>query len=165
MWQLQAKTSQGALPPGLGALWAFAPRMGWPARAKLSKTQCDERKPECDRCRKYGITCDYAVAQSPSNSLILAGFKPDTAVSTMSRACMERRLGQLLGMDEPSCDLLCRMGPDPSRRTNLAVLHHFITYSTETIPNLSLQMIMRTDLIRTAFTVLLLPPPRADQDR
>jgi hypothetical protein len=118
---------------------------------KLSRKECDERKPECERCQKYGIACDYTDARSPST---LAVFEPDTAMSTMSLASIERTIGQLLGMDERYCDILFRLGPDTSRLTNLAILHHFITHSTENVPNSSFRMILRTDLIRTAFTVL-----------
>jgi hypothetical protein len=119
--------------------------------------QCDETKPECTRCMKIGMQCDYvfsqpqqARSQSKTPPYTADVVAPDMTGTNMSLVAIERSITQLIGSKDTA--IQCMGG---STLTNLAILNHFVNGSTESIINPKIKVVMKTGLIRSAFTVCL----------
>lgn len=122
----------------------------------LRERQCDEAKPECARCMKIGIQCDYVFSQPHSQSkartpsVDVGSISPDTTGTNMSLVAIERSITHLIGLKDTA--MQCMVG---SNLTNLGFLNHFVNGSAESILNPKIKAVMKTGLIRTAFTVCL----------
>ncbi|KAL1978153.1 hypothetical protein VTN31DRAFT_1012 [Thermomyces dupontii] len=111
---------------------------------KRRRVKCDETQPHCERCRKYGITCDFET---------LGDAPLDSTLETLSLDLIEDTVRRLVGLDQWRHEKLVRLGPDSSRYTNLAYLYHFIVDLSQVMLQHNLRKVMQTDMIKVAFSV------------
>jgi hypothetical protein len=108
------------------------------------------------RCMKVGIQCDYVFSQPNSKSKVrtpcvdVGSISPDMTGTNMSLVAIERSITHLIG--SKSTTIQCMEG---SNLTNIGFLNHFVNGSAESILNPKIKAVMKTGLIRTAFTVCL----------
>lgn len=105
--------------------------------------QCDYVFSQPQQARSQSKMPPYAVDA-------VANMPPDMTGTNMSLVAIERSIAQLIG----SKDTIAQC-TDGSNLKNLGLLDHFVNRSTESILNPKIKVVMKTGLIRTAFTVCL----------
>jgi hypothetical protein len=75
------------------------------------------------------------------------GMAPDMTSGSMSLLAVDRSISQLIGFNDPVTTT------DSSRLIHLDFLRGFMTHCTQAILDPNIKAVMRTGLIRTAFTV------------
>ncbi|KAL4889098.1 hypothetical protein BDV59DRAFT_121934 [Aspergillus ambiguus] len=122
---------------------------------KRRRVKCDEKRPCCLRCQKYGATCSYdssAASRRMENSkAVFVQEKPSEVAFSMSLRDMETRINEVLD----SCGGIkphTLKEQDASYPISVIALQHFIKHSTEHTPIPSMRNVMRTDMIRVGFT-------------
>lgn len=88
----------------------------------------------------------------------VCSISPDMTGTNMSLVAIERSITHLIGSKHTTMQCM-----DGSNLTNLGFLNHFVNGSAESILNPKIKAVMKTGLIRTAFTVRL--PSRGLLDR
>lgn len=74
----------------------------------------------------------------------------DMTGANMSLVAIERSITHLIGSGD-----IATQCPDESNLTNLRFLNHFVNGSAKSILNPKIKVVMKTGLIRSAFTVCL----------
>ncbi|KAJ5723538.1 hypothetical protein N7488_001573 [Penicillium malachiteum] len=126
---------------------------------KKRKVKCDEGKPECQRCNTRGIQCNYSselvvsrreevtpewISDSPPTSLFASLSLDDITKS------IETTLSNDRGLNPYS--LTSKNSDTP---ISTVAFHHFVNCSTGTIAAPAIRNVMKTDMIRVAFSVRL----------
>ena len=97
-------------------------------RCKARRVKCDEMRPECSNCTKYGVSCEYS-HHAPFQSETMQ--PPTESNSSLSSAKSP------LGLTKPYSDpgeITNFFEPEERRDLELRLLHHFITIVTYTFP-------------------------------
>ncbi|PYH67876.1 Zn(II)2Cys6 transcription factor, partial [Aspergillus vadensis CBS 113365] len=121
-------------------------------RCKQLRKKCDEARPKCSRCTRLSYTCQYQHHPSASGSDTEPGGIPNSEtefagselVTVRPRGSITPSTGQLplspqstndediLNLDLPS--------PDPLNATELSLLAHYLSHTSQTIPFDSLDL-------------------------
>lgn len=120
--------------------------------------QCDEGKPACVKCQKYGALCSYATVsyETGSNTSVASSMqKPDSISFSFSLDDLATRIEEILKLDTgTNASLVERNASHP---VSMIAFQQFLTGATDTVANPSLRAVMRSDMIRVSFTVSLGP--------
>ncbi|KAG5287036.1 C6 zinc finger domain-containing protein [Histoplasma ohiense] len=103
---------------------------------KKRRIKCDETKPECQKCVKYGVGCDYSTTMVQRRQPILhAGscqvapsphLLPSSIQFSMSVADLADKIERVLQLDESTDRAFLQVMSSISHRT-VEFFHHFIT--------------------------------------
>ncbi|KNG90879.1 C6 transcription factor [Aspergillus nomiae NRRL 13137] len=123
------------------------------SRGGCITSQCDEGKPTCIKCQKYGAPCSYSTRSSGKGSITDVASstqKPDDITFSFSLSDLATRIEQVLNLDTgTNTSLVERNAVYP---VSMVAFQHFIKCSTETVANPGLRAVMRSDMIRVSFT-------------
>ncbi|KAE8421972.1 hypothetical protein BDV36DRAFT_246384 [Aspergillus pseudocaelatus] len=120
---------------------------------KKRRVKCDEGKPVCVKCQKYGALCSYATVSYENGSI--AGVassmqKPESITFSFSLDDLATRIEEILKLDTgTSASLVERNASHP---VSMIAFQQFLKGATDTVANPSLRAVMRSDMIRVSFT-------------
>ncbi|KAF9883461.1 hypothetical protein FE257_003459 [Aspergillus nanangensis] len=125
---------------------------------KKRRVKCDEQKPFCQRCEKYGVSCSYPPVSVSTNSRCTYNLEdalvhrgPSKAAFTLSLTDMATKIHEALGPDARYISEGLRE-QNASHPLSVLALQHFIRCSAETNPNLAIRKVMQNDMVHVAFT-------------
>ncbi|OGM50937.1 C6 transcription factor [Aspergillus bombycis] len=120
---------------------------------KKRRVKCDEGKPACVKCQKYGASCSYPTTSSrkgSSTDVASSAQKPDNTTFSFALSDLATRIEAVLNLDTgTNASLVERNAVHP---VSMVAFQHFIKCSTETVANPSLRAVMRSDMIRVSLT-------------
>ncbi|CAI7669953.1 C6 transcription factor [Penicillium manginii] len=134
------------------------------AACKQRRVKCDETKPDCLRCQKHGVECNYSAAppSRPTRHIVnrFLESRPsllsvDSLASSMSLLVVAEKLDELLRPETSSPSSSESSASPPSRRA-LEALHHFHRVTIESGQANSELGVMMGKVTRLAFESPLL---------
>lgn len=117
---------------------------------KKRRVKCDESKPSCTRCQRYGALCSYQPVASGKANVAAAIPKLDSVISSLSLSDMTSRIEDILKSDQGFNASL--LEPNSAHPISVIAFQHFINSSTQTVGNPSIRAVMKSDMIRVSFT-------------
>ncbi|KAJ5672924.1 hypothetical protein N7507_002051 [Penicillium longicatenatum] len=120
---------------------------------KKRRVKCDEVKPNCRRCTTRGIECGYSLeseeAGNGANNLIISA--PCATISSLAIDDITKSIQTTLSFD-PEWSPYALMNANSDHPLSTVAFQHFVKSSTDTIVVPAIRDVMRTDMIRVAFT-------------
>lgn len=119
---------------------------------RLNQSQCDETKPACRKCQKYGASCKWPEPSTrcttDDTSIICP---PNGKAFSLSLADMGTRIDNALELDSSISSSLHE--PNSPHPLTVIAFQHFINSTAKTVGNPALQKVMTGEMIRLSFTV------------
>ncbi|KAJ5745305.1 hypothetical protein N7520_010487 [Penicillium odoratum] len=121
---------------------------------KKRRVKCDEEKPKCQRCKNRGIECCYSSdLESTSNDERKGMFSPTTIISSFAMENITKSIQTTLSLDQDQdWSPFVLLDNNSDHPISTIAFQHFVRCSTDTIAVPAIRDVMRTDMIRVAFT-------------
>ncbi|KAJ5913006.1 hypothetical protein N7504_001889 [Penicillium tannophilum] len=120
---------------------------------KKRRVKCDEERPNCQRCKARGIECGYSSESDDAgnDTKRLIASTPNAIISSLAIEDITKSIQTTLSFD-PDWSPYALMNKNSDHPLSTVAFQHFVKSSTDTIVVPAIRNVMRTDMIRVAFT-------------
>ncbi|KAJ5536360.1 hypothetical protein N7513_009546 [Penicillium frequentans] len=120
---------------------------------QLRPIQCDEERPNCQRCKARGIECGYSSESDDAgnDTKKLIASTPNATISSLAIEDITKSIQTTLSLD-PDWSPYALMNKNSDHPLSTVAFQHFVKSSTDTVVVPAIRNVMRTDMIRVAFT-------------
>lgn len=124
---------------------------------QLRPIQCDEERPNCQRCKARGIECGYSSESDDAgnDTKKLIASTPNATISSLAIEDITKSIQTTLSLD-PDWSPYALMNKNSDHPLSTVAFQHFVKSSTDTVVVPAIRNVMRTDMIRVAFTVSII---------
>ncbi|KAJ5524424.1 hypothetical protein N7494_011074 [Penicillium frequentans] len=120
---------------------------------QLRPIQCDEERPNCQRCKARGIECGYSSESDDAgnDTKKLIASPPNATISSLAIEDITKSIQTTLSLD-PDWSPYALMNKNSDHPLSTVAFQHFVKSSTDTVVVPAIRNVMRADMIRVAFT-------------